>query len=479
MSPRRSLPPFLALALLCGTVALGASRALPLAASPAAEARAPAPRSVDAAAAGAAARVATVLRPDRPFGRKLTEHDRSRRRQMIASVLLVAVLTGVAALVLRLRGTEMHRRMWLVSSVFSLLALVAMGRIWHLTVSHVGEGLCPGTRVDSPAAVADFLRHHSGASARDGVEARPVYVPTGIFLQSIQFSSAYDVTVTGYVWQRYGKDVPDSISRGFVLPEGDLAEVEEAYRRPDPEGGEVIGWYFKTTLRQTFFYSQYPFDRQDVWIRLWHKDFDRNVVLVPDLGAYRATGFEDRAGLEHDFVLESWEVEGTCFTYRLNSYATNFGIRAYQGQHSFPEVYYNVTLRRNFLDAFIAYMIPPLVVAIMVFAVLVLVTKDAERASAYGFNTSTVLAYCASLFFIVIFSQVSLRNALAAQGVVYLEYFYFYLYLALLLVSTNFILFSSSVRVRFIDWEENFLPKVLYWPILLGALLATTFYTFF
>jgi len=49
--------------------------------------------------------------------------------------------------------------------------------------------------------------------------------------------------------------------------------VAEAYRsteayRVHENGAEVIGWYFSATLRQSFDYGHYPFDRQDVWLRI-------------------------------------------------------------------------------------------------------------------------------------------------------------------------------------------------------------------
>jgi hypothetical protein len=35
------------------------------------------------------------------------------------------------------------------------------------------------------------------------------------------------------------------------------------------------------TLRQSFDYQYFPFERENVWLRLWPRDFDRQVLLVP------------------------------------------------------------------------------------------------------------------------------------------------------------------------------------------------------
>lgn len=75
------------------------------------------------------------------------------------------------------------------------------------------------------------------------------------------------------------------------MPEGDsdIYATEDAAVYRKEQGNEIVfGWYVNTSLRQTFDYSHYPFDRQDIWLRLWHLNFDRNVILVPDLKAYDA-----------------------------------------------------------------------------------------------------------------------------------------------------------------------------------------------
>ena len=53
----------------------------------------------------------------------------------------------------------------------------------------------------------------------------PIYVPTGVFVQSITFLGANDVKLTGYIWQKYTDGVHDGVSRGFVMPEYDAAEI--------------------------------------------------------------------------------------------------------------------------------------------------------------------------------------------------------------------------------------------------------------
>ena len=118
-------------------------------------------------------------------------------------------------------------------------------------------------------------------------------------------------------------------------------------------------------------------------------------------------------------------------------------------------------------------------VAFLLFAVLVIVTMRQDRIGVFGFSTSSVLTYCAALFFVVAVLHISLRSELGAPGtVVYLEYFYFLIYAAILLVSVDSILFASAINVPFIEFRDNVLVELLYWPLMTGVLLVISLIVF-
>ncbi len=370
--------------------------------------------------------------------------------------------------------------LWLTAIVFSALCLIGIGTIWYM-VSHRSPD------EDTPASYHMVLNDADVASVREAQISvsqstnidPPIFIPTGVFIQSMEFTSANNVVITGYIWQRYSNDIPADISRGFVMPEGDKIDGTEVYRVKQGNE-EVIGWYIQTTLRQTFDYARYPFDRQDIWLRLWHKDFARNVILVPDFAAYGGNWeLFNRMGLERDFVLERLALERTYFNYHFNSYSTNFGINNYIGQNNFPELYFNVGVRREVLDAFVAYLIPMIILILMAFGVQFIVTQIAEKMSMYGISTIGLIGYYASLFFIGILAHLDIRRTLNAPGVVYLEYFYFALYTILLLQTINSIVFTVSDKFHFVEYEDNLYPKVIFFPVTLGIMFVVTAIIFF
>lgn len=138
-----------------------------------------------------------------------------------------------------------------------------------------------------------------------------------------------------------------------------------------------------------------------------------------------------------------------------------------------------VGIKRNFLSAFISNLVPLFVVSLLLFAVLMISTEDKQKSALYGFSSSTVLAYCAALFFVLIVSHISLREKLDATGIIYLEYFYFVLYFAILTVSINSILLVSNTKYKFICCKDNLIIKLLYWPFILVLLLGITLINFY
>lgn len=410
----------------------------------------------------------------------------------------------------------MSIRAWArVAVAICAISICAIGFAWYREVTTYRPA---DAQLVDDAAVARALQQEM--PARDGDEPR-VLVPTGIFIQSVAFTSASDVNVTGYIWQRYSKDLRlcranatgnatgpgaapgggecdqwskyaddacDCVSIGFVLPEqveSSSTVIEEAYTRRDGDT-VVIGWYVDVTLRQPFDYSKYPLDSHDVWIRMWHADFDRNVVLTPDLASYTVAGATrpgNAFGLDQDIVPGGWTIEETFFSYKPAKYDTNFGIQGYVGQTDFPELHFDIVLRRKFINAFIVNLVPLLVVLMLLFAILMTVTGDKDRSEVFGFSTSGAIGTASALFFVVMLSHIQLREAFPGAGIVYLEYFYLATYVVILLSSLDFYLFSSTggrtgTHPRIIHYEDNLIPKLAFWPVILLGLAVITLICF-
>ncbi len=342
------------------------------------------------------------------------------------------------------------------------------------------------TQLVNAQAANDYLKTHwEDQLSRSTSQMTPtIKIKTGIFIQSLQFSNATEVNLTGYIWQRYKDGVHDDIKPsssdvGFVFPEqvntGDDIEPYEVYRVNDGDE-EVIGWYFEATLRQPFDYVEYPFDHKTVWVRMWAKDFSRNIVLVPDFDAYKATGLDDIFGIEKNIVLGTWVRQDTFFDYKLSSYDTNFGITDYIGQDNFPELHYNLVIKRKFENAFIVYLLPLFLVATLLFSALLTVSTNEKLSNTLGFNVSGFIGACSALFFVVMLAHIQLREQFPGSGIVYIEYFYILMYALLVVATANTYLFSTNTGnwFKIIHYNDNIIAKVAYWPVVLSCLIFIT-----
>lgn len=368
---------------------------------------------------------------------------------------------------------SVEKKIWIASCVVSALLAWILFMLWVEMNRFEGDL----TQLHDEAAVEAHF-------AAEGVE--PAYeVETGLYVQSLEFEGATDVRVSGYIWQIYEDDVHDAIrpppgEAGFILPErvnaGD-GVIEEAYRLRR-EDGELIGWYFEQTLRQTFDYTAYPFDHKTVWIRLWPNSYGRQVVLVPDFDAYPATGPDDIFGIDERIVLGTWERENTYFDYKPSDLNTSLGLDRSPMQAGFPELHYNVVVKRKFGNAFIVHMVPLFVVSTLLFGALMTVTRKEDLASRHDFSTSTVIETASVLFFVVLLAHVQLRESIAGSEVIYMEYFYFLMYFLLLGVSVNTYFFVSDVMPssRLIHYRDNLIPKAAFWPVVLASMIAITIY---
>jgi hypothetical protein len=311
----------------------------------------------------------------------------------------------------------------------------------------------------------------------------PVYIPTGLYIESLQFKGPYGVQVSGYVWQRYANDLPKDLvpkapdDTGFVMPEAQYARFFKVYQ--GQQGNEeLIGWSFFATLREQFDYREYPLDRQQVWIELWHKDFEQNVYLAPDLEGYTAINPAALPALDKDLVLEDWDFQESYFSYHTARYNSDFGVQGYVPGQKAPELRYVIFVKRHLLSALISRMIVPLVILLQLFVLVVVIGTKQERLEQFGVRPGAVIFTCAAFFFATLVAHNSLRGALSADGLVYLESLYILTYFVILAVAINSVLLVAKPNLKLFRKYDNLWAEVLYWPTILLAMVVITFLTF-
>lgn len=380
-----------------------------------------------------------------------------------------------------------NRVMWALSICFSLVLTSVLFACWYqrstqLTVT--GNQLTDLQKVEEQwAKYAEDI----GLERAQGISG----IPTGVFIQSMDFRDSSRVYLAGYLWMHFARTLPDAYNAwksgcdGEELPfifadqvdaAGDIApELRYQY---GSSLGNLCGWYFEVTLREKFDYLQYPFDQKTVSLRLWTRNLLRNVLLYPDFAAYpEGTGASDLFGYDSErMVIDSLKIRNTFFSYSRTSFSTTFGTLDHRLLSESPELNYNVVLTRSLVDGMVEHLLGVIVVLILLFATMLVASRDSAKAERHGFNTAMVLGACSALFFVILLAHIQIRAQFSGTTVVYLET-YFYLTYALLIGTTvNTYLFSEE-PTRFsslLHYRDNLLPKLLYWPLVLSYSVAVT-----
>lgn len=402
------------------------------------------------------------------------------------------------------RGSDrVHYGLWMASVVVSLSLLGILSYQW----TKARQFDPSSNQLASQTQVDQVLERYAKDMNLDRADI--IGLSTGAFIQSLSFSDTSEVYLTGYLWQRYINELPDdpyapwkdSCEHDYlpwVLPDrvrlGDDKEPRLAYsevirgQAVNDESaparlGMLCGWFFEATLRQAFNYRRYPFDNTIISLRIWLRDPDMNVVTTPDFSAYpNGTGYDDLFGINEQMVLSSWERKNTYFTYTyLNALNTNLGMLDMNVVNKNPELNYRFVIKRKLVDSMVEHLLGILVVMILLYATLLVISRDEEKADRHGFNTAMVLGACSALFFVILISHIQIRTQFSGTSVVYLEGFYYLTYLLLIMTTINTYLFSENPNhlTAVLHYRDNIVPKLLYWPVVLSSSVVWTHFMLF
>ena len=413
-------------------------------------------------------------------GRYLRDHGgwdiESGSNDLMTIVLMVLGFVLALSFVVLGPGRRNTNGTRLTSVVWTFALLVALLFTWHvIVVSDRWQGAV-GTTVTSPEELTAFVAAHPASFA-----AYDYRVPTGVYLQSFEFLDTNNLEMSGFIWQSYGPEIPDHLMRGIVLPEAveEAYEAEEVWRVEQDDGTERIGWYFSGTFRQNFDYHLYPFDRQDIWLRIWSPEPNESIIPVPDFGAYRDLTPSTLPGIDTKFVYGGWDPLSSEFSYDLIDYNVDFGLGNGASGAPEPELYFNLSVARDFLGPMLEHLVLVGAIAVLLFFLLLLMAHDSDLQDRIGLTIFDLIVAAGGLLFAVILDHNSIRGVVESQDLIYLEWFPLILDVFIVLVVLTAVLRVRHWRVPVIGYSGDLIPVAAYWPALIGSLLAVTLLIFF
>jgi hypothetical protein len=196
-------------------------------------------------------------------------------------------------------------------------------------------------------------------------------------------------------------------------------------------------------------------------------------VSTPYFASYEPIAPGTSFGTDNGIVLGNWIMENTYIDYTYSSYTTNFGLTNDIRKKNLPELRFNGVLKRCFDNAFIVYLLPLFLVAVLLFSSLLTVSDNPNRIQLMGFSVSQFISESSGLFFVILLAHIQLREQFSSSTSVYLERFYILMYCYLALVAVNVHCFSirAPKLMLFLWYEENLIIKLLYWPVLILAMI--------
>jgi len=389
-------------------------------------------------------------------------------RKKIINIIIsfVIFLTALAFYFIKpiTKNYEIRYLFWFFTMPLFLLYMISSIYICYLGLDYEDKSEKEKNAILNESLLEDFKLDYIRDSL-DKKEEPPIFIPTGIFIESIDFNKAGVVNIKGIIWQKYYEGVHDDVTRHVTISNANDLTMTKFFEKSFGNY-TLIEWVFNINISSNFDYKKYPFNNENLWLQVKHQEFDKNIVLVPDLDSYKLSSSRYFPGLDKNINIRNWNIKNSFFSYTFDSYNTNFGLKNYIGQSGFPEIYFNVIMGPKIINVFISNFLPIAIVLFLIFAI---------------FKTATghyVVRPYTTLFLALIFLQISLRDNLGANEIVYIEYYYFLTYFIMAGVSLNTILLENS-HMEIVQYRNNIIPKLLFWPFTGLAILVLNIIVFY
>lgn len=406
------------------------------------------------------------------FKDELAFYNPQQRHQLIW--VSMCVLFGLMLLlsVYTLKRKERLGVLSLFISVVSILLIVEISVICYLRINLPDPVTNQGALMVSKTLLKKHLekRRFELKGKRHKQAQDAVLLPTGILLQSISLLKQNNIKITGYLWQKIPLSHPD------IMPGFHFSNAVEAIQREvvlDSVGKKYreVGWFFSTTIRVAHNAETYPLDVRNIHLHIYHQQLDVNIISVPDLEAYTLLAPSALSGISTSLALPGWEITRSYFSYGKHNSEMD-------GPNSTKDVLnlrFNIIAQRQFRDPFVSIFLPLIGISFILYSLLIITTKDPEKLTRFGYNKiNSYLGPVSGLLFALILIQIRMRDNIGASTIVYVEYFYFVMYLAIISVLFNDLLYNSKIKTPWLEYQNNLLPKLVFWPLLLFVILIIT-----
>lgn len=355
------------------------------------------------------------------------------------------------------------------TTIINLVPLLGLLTVWYaITITHTinRDSI---TIITDQSSLDKFLNDLNEEAYRKH-EPKPINISCGLLLYTLNIPDPDHMEISGYIWTKYNTTEHTNIVHGIDILQSTRMVVGKPLTSTTGNW-ETETWSVQGLLSQGESNTQYPFDQQQLRIVLEHRDIEKNIILTPDLAAYKKLSPESTPGLDKEFSISGFTVEQTFFEYRQVDPNANFGFKEYGKVTDHFQLIYNVILNRNLLNPLVLYILPLLVILFSLFCTLLIGGKMRDPFSMLGPYTG--------LFFSLIVLQRSLREQHPSGSTLYIEYAFFYTYITIMLLILHTILNHFYKYKNSYKDKALHLMKLLFWPFQFITWFITTLIVFY
>jgi len=391
---------------------------------------------------------------------------------VIGMALLFSLL-----LILRLKKVN-KPKLWIVVSGYSLIMVGNIVLICYLNLNTDFSKLeTSNERIVNQSIINKYVEAFNEEQLSISRNQYSL-IPLGLYIESFEIKTSFEGSLSGKLWLKYPKKLLKTAPVDIYVNNGSAVDLRPVIltKTYEIDKGDymLMEYSFRVTVEEDFSYKQFPFEENQLSVSFSYPDPSKNILFVPDLSSYDVLNPSAKPGLRSAVNTPAFKTIATFFTFERFGARTNFGsglpIMAQ------PNLVYTIVIKRLFVSPIIANIIPILVVALIMFLVLYISSKNEEKSS--GMNVMNVVQSAAGFLFILIISQVNERSRIQTPEISYIELYYFCIYGVIVIqtiLTASFLRGSESSFFK----NDNLRMKLLFWPVLLTSWYISTFFWFY
>ncbi len=414
-----------------------------------------------------------------------TENDLIQKSdESFQKIITISIFISLTLVLLLMRILQIwkgnNRELWIFSFLISFIIFLNIVFIWHQKINSSYISETSEIKILSPTTIDNYVKERNKKLKQIDASLQSIEIPTGIFIYDIEFLSAYNVAVSGKIWQK----IPDSLEINndvnFVFPQ---AAPEGISVRTRPKLKKHIKGYwlyrtdFNASLRFDINYINYPLNIKKLNLQLKYPNIDRNVILTPDLNSYDFIQPSLKPGISKDLYMPSSKVLETYFSFTEHNFYSNLGNEEFTGLKENPILTFNILIKNILLNSIITNIVPIFIIALMVF--LLPFTVDRLDGKAVPGAPLNLIQAASGFFFVILLNHIQLRDNIQTPGFTYIESYYFIMYIMLTIMSAAVLIYLKTDKYKILEYKKNLIFKISYWPILLMLVYLITLSMFY